>query len=41
LTNGTVAQSDILGMIEGMGFVLQIPNDFEGRLSFLYHLLPG
>jgi hypothetical protein len=34
------AQSDILEMIEGMGFALQIPNDFEGRLSFLYHPLP-
>jgi hypothetical protein len=36
-----VAQSDILEMIEAMGFSLQIPDDPEGRLSFLYHPLPN
>jgi hypothetical protein len=36
-----VAQSDILEMIEGMGFALQLPNDFEGRMSFLLHPLTG
>jgi hypothetical protein len=36
-----VAQSDILEMIEGLGFAVQSPNDFEGRLSFLYHPLSG
>jgi hypothetical protein len=36
-----IAHSDLLEMIEGMGFALQIPNDFEGRMSFLYHPLPA
>jgi hypothetical protein len=35
------ARSDVQEMIEGMGVALQIPNDFKGRPSFCYHLLPG
>jgi hypothetical protein len=34
------ARSDVLEMIESMGFALQI-NEVEDRLSFLYHPLPG
>jgi hypothetical protein len=35
------ARSDVREMIEGMGFALQIPNDFEDPPSFLYHLPSG
>jgi hypothetical protein len=36
-----LAHSDLLEMIEGMGFARQVLDDFEGRRSFLFHPLTG